>query len=89
MNTYALIIPLSYNYFIMSAKIDIEYCGAWGFGGPANRVKAAIKNAFPDVQIDCHSASGKTGVVKISWIQDGKLETIWNKGKQPTEDGHA
>lgn len=33
----------------MTKTINIEYCGGWGFGGPALRVKKAIQEAFPDV----------------------------------------
>jgi len=28
--------------FIMVKSIDIEYCGGWGYGGPANRLKKSI-----------------------------------------------
>ena len=34
-----------YNYFIMS-KVDIEYCGSWGFGVPATKLKNAIATAL-------------------------------------------
>lgn len=30
-------------------KVDIEYCGACGYAGPANRVKLAVQKAFPGV----------------------------------------
>ncbi len=34
---------------IFMGKIYIEYCGGWGFGGPALRLKKSIMTAFPDV----------------------------------------
>jgi len=73
----------------MSTKIDIEYCGSWGYGGPASRVKKAINAAFPDIEINMHSANGKTGVIKVSWVRDGKMEVVWSKGRDETEKGHA
>lgn len=33
---------------IHTGKIDIEYCGACGYGGPANRLKKSILQAFPN-----------------------------------------
>lgn len=31
-----------------TGKIDIEYCGACGYGGPAKRVRDSILKAFPN-----------------------------------------
>ena len=33
----------------MVRVIDIEYCGGWGYGGPALRLKKVLQEAFPDV----------------------------------------
>jgi len=44
-------------------KIDIEYCGSWGYGGPSNRLKTAILAKIPDAEISCHSAANKTGKI--------------------------
>ena len=44
-------------------KIYIEYCGGWGFGGPALRLKKAIVAALPGVEIDCESAEGTTSKI--------------------------
>jgi len=73
----------------MSVKIDIEYCGSWGYGGPANRLKNTIKANYPGVEINTHSAKGSTGVITVKWVREGKMETVWSKGKAATEGGHA
>ena len=73
----------------MGKKIDIEYCGGWGYGGPAMRLKKAIQAAFPDVEIDCHSASGMTSKIEVSWIDGANKQIIWSKGKADTENGHV
>lgn len=44
-------------------KIYIEYCGGWGYGGPALRLKKSLIAAFPNVEIDCQSAQGMTSKV--------------------------
>lgn len=73
----------------MVKHIDIEYCGAWGYGGPATRLKKAIQATFPDVQISCHSAGKSTGTIQIAWIEDtGKKNILWSKGKAETENNH-
>lgn len=73
-------------YFFMVRTIDIEYCGGWGYGGPANRVKAAIASAFPDAQISCHSAGSMTRLIEVAWVEDGKKKIIWSKGKADTDN---
>lgn len=72
----------------LSNKVDIEYCGACGYGGPANRLKKAIISAL-GVDVDAHSANSKTGIIKVSWVKGGNLMTVWNKGREPTEAGHS
>ena len=74
----------------MSKQIDIEYCGAWGYGGPATRLKDFIsKNYGENVEIKTHSAGATTGTIKVSWIKGGALATVWEKNKAETEAGHA
>lgn len=73
----------------MSKVVDIEYCGAWGYGGPATRLKDFIIKNIEGVQVKCHSANGTTGVIQVSWDKNGKLETVWKKGKQETNENHA
>ena len=65
----------------MSKVIDIEYCGSWGYGGPALRLKKALQEAFPDVEINNHSASSKTGKIEVAWIDGGNKKIIWANGK--------
>ena len=55
----------------MVKTIDIEYCGGWGYGGPANRLKKSIADSFPDVTINCHSAKGMTSKIEVAWIDGG------------------
>ena len=74
----------------MSKQIDIEYCGSWGYGGPSKRVKDyIIKNYGEQVEVNTHSSTGVTGVIKVSWIKNGALQPVWSKGKAETESGHA
>lgn len=68
----------------MSKVIDIEYCGSWGYGGPAMRLKKYLVEKFPGVEINNHSAKGTTGVIQVSWIVDGKKSVVWSKGKGET-----
>lgn len=72
-----------------TGKIDIEYCGACGYGGPAKRVRDSILKAFPNDKVNSHSANSKTGTIKVSWVKGGNLATVWNKGKAETETGHS
>jgi hypothetical protein len=44
----------------MSRKIEIEYCPDTGLGGPANKLRKSIQEAFPEVEIDYKEASGAT-----------------------------
>lgn len=74
--------------FTMVKTIDIEYCGAWGYGGPANRLKKSIAEAFPNVNINCHSAKGTTSKIEVAWIDEGQKNIIWSKGKADTENNH-
>lgn len=52
------------------------------------RLKKAIQAAFPNVEIDCHSANGMTSKIEVSWIDNGNKRIIWSKGKADTESGH-
>jgi hypothetical protein len=73
----------------MSKIIDIEYCGAWGYGGPATRLKDYIKQNYgSEVEVKCHSAGSTTGTIQVSWIKQGALNTVWNKGKLDTTKNH-
>lgn len=72
----------------MVKAIDIEYCGGWGYGGPATRLKKSLEAAFPGVEIKMHSADGTTGKIEVAWIDNGKKSIVWSKGKADTENGH-
>jgi len=69
-------------------KIEIEYCGGWGYGGPAKNLKASLAIAFSGVLIDCHSAGGKTSKIEVSWIDGGKKTIVWSKGRADTDNSH-
>ena len=74
----------------MPKQIDIEFCGSWGYGGPARELKTYLTNNYgEELEINCHSASGKTGTIKVSWIKNGALQTVWEKGRADTMNGHA
>lgn len=73
----------------MSKKVDIEYCGAWGYGGPAMKLKQfLLSNYTAPLEINLHSANGTTGTIKVSWIKNGALQTVWEEGRQDTINGH-
>lgn len=69
------------------SSIEIEYCGAWGYGGPATRLKDRLAKDL-GVSVSAHSASGVTGVIEVRWVKGGNKETIWKKGKAETEAAH-
>lgn len=72
----------------MSKVIDIEYCGGWGYGGPAMRLKKSLTEAYPDVEINCHSAKDLTSKIEVAWIEGGNKQIVWSKGRADTENGH-
>ena len=72
----------------MPKIIDIEYCGGWGYGGPALRLKKIIEAAFAGVEISCHSASTMTSKIEVAWIDNGTKSIVWSKGKADTEKNH-
>ena len=74
--------------FKMPKAIDIEYCGAWGYGGPALRLKKRLTEAYPDVEINCHSANAKTSKIEVAWIENGNKNIVWSKNKADTENSH-
>ena len=49
------------------------------------RAKKAVLEAYPDAEVSCHSASGVTGTIKVSWVKGGQLSTVWEKGRGPTD----
>lgn len=69
----------------MSKRVDIEYCGSWGYGGAAMRAKKAVQEVYPDAEVSCHSAKGVTGTIKVSWVKEGQLQTVWEKGRGQTD----
>ncbi len=74
----------------MSKRVDIEYCGSWGYGGPANRLKKSIQEANPGVEVNCRSAQGKTGRIDVRFVDEkGVQRPVWSKGKGDTESSHA
>lgn len=52
------------------------------------RLKKSIQEAFPEVEINCHSAKGTTGVIDVAWMDGGNKQIIWSKGKADTEGNH-
>lgn len=68
----------------MVKVIDIEYCGGWGFGGPAQRLQKALKQAYPDLEVNIHSANGRTSLIEVAILDGDKKQMIWSKGKADT-----
>ena len=73
----------------MSKVLDIEYCGGWGYGGSAMRLKQALAERFPGVEVNCHSASSRTRKIEVAWIIDGKKNIVWSKDREETNEEHA
>lgn len=56
---FIILIKIRYDfqlYYYLSllkkmGRIIIEYCGGWGYGGPANRLKKAIAQHIPGIEI--------------------------------------
>ena len=62
----------------MSKKIDIEYCGSWGYEGYGIRLKNYIINNYGEgLQVVAHYAQEVTGTIKVSWVKEGQLITVW------------
>ena len=51
-------------------------------------LKMRIEKEFPEVDILAHFASGVTGTIKVSWVKDGQVKTVWEKNKSDTIRGH-
>lgn len=49
----------------MSKKIDIEYCGSWGFKSAAGRLKNILQQAFPDKKVDLIVAPSVTKRIDV------------------------
>jgi len=45
----------------------------------------SIQTAFPDVEIDCHAAYFRTGLIEVSWINGDKKKKVWSKGRSETD----
>ena len=52
------------------------------------RLKKAISQAFPNVEIHCHSAYAWTGKIEVSWVGGGSKYKVWSDSKSNTEGGH-
>ena len=76
-----------FHIILLMSSIEIEYCGAWGYGGPATRLKDRLAKDL-GVPVSAHSANGVTGVIEVKWVKGGNKETIWKKGKAETEAAH-
>ena len=69
------------------SSIEIEYCGAWGYGGPATKLKDRLAKDL-GIPVNAHSASGTTGVIEVTVCKGGAKEVVWKKGKPETIAGH-
>lgn len=72
----------------MSRKIEIEYCPDTGLGGPANKLKKSVQDAFPGVEIDYKEASSATSRIEVAWNNDGNKNIVWSNNKTDTESNH-
>jgi len=69
-------------------RIIIEYCGGWGYGGPANRLKKAIVEHIPGLEVECISAGKMTSKIEVYWVSGDERKAIWSNGKAATEENH-
>ena len=72
----------------MSKKIVIEYCGETGLGGPANKLKKSVQEAFPNVEIENKQANKCTNRIEVCWNENGGKNTVWSNSKADTEANH-
>lgn len=60
----------------MGVRINVEYCGSWGYGPRYQELATAVKNVYPDA--DVSGAVGRTGSFEIEingQLVFSKLET--------------
>lgn len=69
-------------------RIIIEYCGGWGYGGPANRLKKFIAEHIPNIEIENISAGKTTSKIEVYWVAGDERKAIWSNGKAATEENH-
>ncbi len=74
--------------FTKMGKVVIEYCGGWGFRGPANNLKQSIVQAYPNVEIESVSAGQKTSKIEVFWIDGGNKQAVWTNGRAQTDSNH-
>ena len=60
-------------------KINIQYCGAWGYGSKAKQAEQIIKSVYPNADVQLQRDMGKTGNFEITC--DGKLIHSKKKGE--------
>ena len=68
----------------MPKVIQIEYCGGWGYGWRAARVRDLLQQNFPTTKINYFSLMA-TGKIEVFWVKDGKKEIVWSGGRQDTQ----
>lgn len=74
--------------YLMSKKIQIEYCAENGLGGSALKLKKTVQEAFPDVPIDYKEADGATNRIDVSWHHEEGKNLVWSNSKADTEKNH-
>lgn len=73
----------------MSNKnINIEYCGSWGFRGPAGRLKNLLQQAFPQSKVSIQEAPTITSKIEVKVVEGHNNSTIWSEGRAKTESSH-
>ena len=72
----------------MSKKIEIEYCGESGLGGPALKLKKSVQEAFPGTEIEYKEADNATNRIEVAWNNGGNKNTVWSNNKADTEKNH-
>lgn len=76
-------------YILMSKMIEIEYCPETGLGGPALKLRKAVEQAFPGVEIEHKEAGSATSRIEVAWNVGGNRNIVWSNNKTDTEKNHA
>lgn len=62
----------------MNKKIEVEYCGSWGFRGPASRLKNILQQAFPGSNVGLIEAASSTSRIDVKVVDGDKQSIVWS-----------
>ena len=68
----------------MSKAIEIAFCAENGLGGPANKLKKSIQQAFPGTEVNCVESNEGKNRIEVSWVNSGVINMVWSNNKTDT-----